>query len=239
MLGAAEFATQVRACLDLLPDDARLRPMWADCLQLGDDLAGAADVLAAMLGDEPGNAAVQHRLGMVRAELGDFDTAIAHMVRAVALDPEPALGWANLGMLLTVQGRFEESLDAYGEALLRARCDARIRVNRVVALLHAGRFAEAWRDHAWRLALVECPRLPRARLLPALATLPDLAGRTVLLTHEGGFGDTLQFCRHIPLLAARGARVGLAIPRVLHRLLEGLPSVVAVVEPDGELPAYD
>jgi hypothetical protein len=81
--------------------------------------------------------------------------------------------------------------------------------------------------------------LPRAWLLPALATLPDLAGRTVLLTHEGGFGDTLQFCRCIPLLAPRGVRVGLAIPRVLHRLLAGLPSVVAVVEPDGELPAYD
>jgi tetratricopeptide (TPR) repeat protein len=96
MLGAAEFATQVRARLDLTPDDARLRPMWADSLQLGDDLAGAVDVLAALLGDEPDNAAVQHHLGMVSAELGDFDTAIAHMVRAVALDPEPALGWADL-----------------------------------------------------------------------------------------------------------------------------------------------
>jgi hypothetical protein len=213
--------------------------MWADCLQLGDDLAGAADVLAPLLGDEPGNAAAQHRLGMVRAELGDFDAAIAHMVRAVALDPEPALGWANLGMLLKVQGRFEESLDTYGEALLRPPRDARIRVNRVVALLRAGLFAEAWRDHAWRLALAECPGLPRARLLPALATLAELAGRTVLLTHEGGFGDTLQFCRYIPLLAARGARIGLAIPWVLHRLLEGLPGVVAVVEPDGEPPAYD
>jgi hypothetical protein len=239
MLGAAEFATQVRACLDLTPHDARLRLMWADCLQRGDDFAGAADVLAALLGDEPGNAAAQHRLGMVRAELGDFDAAIAHMVRAVALDPEPALGWANLGMLLKVQGRFEESLDAYGEALLRAPRDARIRVNRVVALLHAGRFTEAWRDHVWRLALAECPGLPRARLLPALATLPDLAGRTVLLTHEGGFGDTLQFCRYIPLLAARGARIALAVPPVLHRLLEGLPSIVELVEPDGELPAYD
>jgi hypothetical protein len=239
MLGAAELAIQVRTCLDLAPNDTRLRLMWAECLQLADDLPGAADALAALLAAEPANAAAQHRLGMVRAELGAFDAAIAHMMRAVALDPEPAPGWANLGMLLKIEGRFEESLDAYEEAVARAPCDARIRVNRVVSLLHAGRFAEAWRDHAWRFALANYPALPRERLLPSLATQPDLAGRTVLLTHEGGFGDTLQFCRYVPLLVARGAHIALAVPPVLHRLLARLPGVVEVAAPDARTPDYD
>jgi hypothetical protein len=109
----------------------------------------------------------------------------------------------------------------------------------VVALLHAGRLAEAWPDHAWRLALAERPGLPRAGLLPVLDTQPDLIGRTVLLTHEGGFGDTLQFCRYIPLLVARGARIVLAVPSALHRLLRRLPGVVEVVQPDANPPAHD
>ncbi len=248
-LGAREFAAQVRACLDLAPHDARLRLMWAECLQAGGELDGAAEVLAGLLRDAPGSAAAQHRLGLLRAELGDFDAAIGHMLRAVTLDPVPALGWANLGMLLKVQGRFADSLDAYDQALRRAPHDARIRVNRVVALLHAGRYAEAWEDHEWRLALTGAAgteaagtglaRLPQAGSLPPLARLQGLAGRTVLVTHEAGFGDMLQFCRYLPPLAARGARVVLAVPPELRRLLSALPGVAATVPMTGEAPAYD
>lgn len=259
LLEARELATQVRACLDLVPGDARLRLMWADCLQTAGNLDGAVGVLAALLDDDPESAAAHHRLGMVRAELGEFDAAIAHMLRAVTLDPVPALGWANLGMLLKVQGRFAEALDAYDEALRRAPRDARIRVNRVVALLHAGRYAEAWEDHEWRFALTDNaltdkagsdtanaertgtertgPRM--ARLLPPLASLPGIGGRTVLLTHEAGFGDMLHFCRYILLLAARGARIVLAVPPELHRLLAAMPCVAETVLMTGKLPAHD
>lgn len=244
MLGARELAVQVGACLDLTPGDVRLRLMWADCLQKSGDLAAAAATLVALLDDEPGTAAAHHELGLVRAELGDIDAAIAHMQRAVTLDPVPALGWGNLGMLLKIQGRFDESLDAYDAALQRAPRDAQIRVNRVVALLRAGRLAEAWQDHEWRFALDEHTGLPLEGMLPSLATLPDLPGRptlmgqTVLLTHEQGFGDTLQFCRYVPLLAARGARIALAVPPPLMRLLGTLPGVCEMVPADSKLPPY-
>ena len=35
----------------------------------------------------------------------------------------------------------------------------------------------------------------------------DLAGKTLLLHAEQGFGDTIQFCRYAALATARGARV--------------------------------
>jgi hypothetical protein len=239
MLGTHDYANQVCACLELTPEDTRLRLMWADCLQIAGDLEPAAEALVALLEDEPATAAAHHRLGLVRADLGDIDAAIAHMRRAVTLDPLPALGWGNLGLLLKVEGRFAESLDAYEQALRRAPCDARLRVNRMVALLQSGRFAEAWQEHAWRFALGEYAGLPLAGLLPSLATLPDLAGRTVLLTHEAGYGDTLQFCRYIPLLAARGARVALAVPPALQRLLGTQPWAVEMVPTNAKLAAYD
>jgi uncharacterized protein (TIGR02996 family) len=241
LLEADGVATQVRACLDLAPNDARLRLMWADWLQTAGDPHGAAATLVALLDDEPDSAAAHYRLGMVHAELGEFDAAIAQMRRAVALDPVPALGWANLGMLLKIQGSFAESLSAYEQAVRRAPGNAQIRVNRVVALLHAGRFAEAWQDHEWRFALAENAGagLPLARLLPPLELRPELAGRTVLLTLEAGFGDMLQFARYIKLLAARGARIVLAVPPELQRLLAAMPGVVGTVPMNGKPPAYD
>jgi Flp pilus assembly protein TadD len=239
MVEQAVLAQQVRACLDLAPDDTRLRLMWADCLQRAGEADAAIATLQALLDDVPATAAAHHRLGMIRAALGEFDAAIACMRKAVAIDPVPALNWANLGMLLKVQGRFAESLEAYGQAVSRSPADAQIRVNRVVALLHAGLYAEAWLDHEWRFALSDHVGMPAEGLLPPLASLTSLAGQRVLLTHEAGFGDTLQFCRYVPLLAARGVRVALAMPRELRRLMDGLAGASELVEVGAALPAYD
>ncbi len=239
LVDAASYAAQLRACLDLTPGDARLRLLWADNRHARGDLDVAEATLMALLRDRPDNAAAHHRLGLVRAERGDIAAAIPHIRRAVELDPVPALGWANLGMLLKIEGQFQAALDAYAEALRRAPDDPRIRVNRVVALLQAGRFAEAWPDHDWRFDLAGAAFLPRDRRLPALTGGPDLAGKTVLVTHEAGFGDTLQFCRYVPLLARRGARVVLSVPAGLQRLLRGLAGVAELVPTGAPLPEFD
>ncbi len=89
------------------------------------------------------------------------ETAIGHFRRAVAIDPGPAMGWSNLGMMLKIERRFEEAVAAHDAAVARAPEDPQIRVNRAVALLHAGRMTEAWRDYEWRL------RQPGHTALPA------------------------------------------------------------------------
>ncbi len=239
MMGARDYANQVGACLELTPGDLRLRLLWADCLHRGGDLQRAVATLVDLLEGAPETAAAHHRLGLLYAELDDIDAAIGHLLQAVMHDPRPALGWGNLGMLLKVQGRFDESLQAYDAALRRAPQDARLRVNRVVALLHAGRFAEAWPDHEWRFALGDYTGLPLSGLLPPLASHPDLAGRTVLLTHEAGYGDTLEFCRYIPLLAARGVRIVLAVPPALQRLLKAQGWDAEVLPTNAQPPDYD
>ena len=129
--------------------------------------------------------------------------------------PQQPGGWANLGVMLKVEGRFDAALKAYDQAIALAPDDARIRVNRTVALLHAGRLREAWRDFEWRLALPEHRIVDLDGAMPLLPNLDHVAGRTILVTHSDGFGDTLQFMRYVPLLAARGARVLLRIPQPL------------------------
>jgi hypothetical protein len=55
---------------------------------------------------------------------------------------------------------------------------------------------------------------------------------------EQGFGDTLQFCRYVPLLAAT-ARVILEVPKPLLRLLSALPGVSQAVATGDPLPDFD
>ena len=225
-------AALYRACLSLTPADTRLRRLFAGFLLDRGEAAEAEQVLRGALD----SAAGQHAMGMALTEQGKFHEAIGHFRRAAALDPVPSPAWANLGMVLKIEGRHREALAAYDEAVARSPNDAAIRVNRMVALLHAGHWSEAWRDGDWRLRLPGYTGLPADRLLPN----PDAAaGRTVLLTHEEGFGDTLQFLRYAPLLAARGARVLVRMPQPLMRIAARVPGIAAVLDEAAALPDYD
>ena len=232
-LGRAEQAgAQYCAALALAPADAALRR------GLAGHLLGAGDAQAALAALEPtdDSAAAHHLRGLALAEQDDFAAAAEAFRRTVARDPRPADGWSNLGMMLRAEARFDAAIAAHDQAVARAPEEAQIHVNRAVALLHAGRFTEAWAEYEWRLRLPGHTPLPLARLLPDLAQAGDLRGRTILLTHEEGFGDTLQFVRYAPLLAARGARVILALPPPLMRLLAPLGPAVPLA---GPLPAHD
>ena len=68
-------------------------------------------------------------------------------------------------------------------------------------LLKSGRFAEGWAAFTARHAL---PGRPPPLPGPKLDSL-DVAGRTVLLAHDEGFGDTLQFIRYAPDTGDRAA----------------------------------
>jgi tetratricopeptide (TPR) repeat protein len=61
-------------------------------------------------------------------------------------------------------------------------------------------------------------------------------GRTIVLTADGGAGDTLQFVRYARLLKEQGARVIVESPDELTRLLRGSDGVDEVVAL-GQLPA--
>jgi hypothetical protein len=67
----------------------------------------------------------------------------------------------------------------------------------------------------------------------------EIAGKTILLHAEQGLGDTIQFGRYAPLVAARGARVILEVQRPLHGLMSTLSSTVQVVSSGDPLPDFD
>jgi Flp pilus assembly protein TadD len=230
---------QYRACLALTANDLRLRYSLATFLREHGEGDAAVLVLAPAVACHSENAEAHDQMGSALAEAGRFAEAAAAFRRAVALDPEQAVFWANLGMMLKVEGDFGASLEAYGQALSLAPDNRQIRVNRAVARLHAEWFAEAWQDEDWVLAEPGRTTLPPESLLPRLSRLPDLSGRTILVVQEEGLGDTLQFLRYLPRLAARGARVVAAVPPVLTRLLRSVPGVADVPDGDAPVPRHD
>jgi Flp pilus assembly protein TadD len=229
---------QFRALHRLAPDDVSLAHAFAEFLYDTGQSEAAVPVLEEVLRLRPEGMPTRNLLAMALASLGRTEAAIAQLRDVTRRDPTQAGCWANLGLLLKDDGRFEEALAAYGKAVALAPADAQIRVNRVVALLRAGRWTEAWPDYEWRLTLAG-HAVRRPRLLPALAGLPELTGRTILAVHEDGFGDTLHFARYLPLLAARGARVIASVPATLARIMRTVPGVAAIHDPDDTVPDHD
>lgn len=226
---------QFAACLRLSPNDTRLRLAFAAFL-LDNDWPEQALPVLAEAGD---NAAKHHLAGLARAECGQFPAAIDSFQRAVALDPNAAASWSNLGMMLKIEDRFAEALEAHDKAVALDPHNPRLKVNRAVTLLRSGAWTEAWADYEARLNLAEAPAVDTSRLLPPLGRRTVLAGSTVVVLHEDGFGDSLHFSRYIPLLADRGARVLVCVPPALGRLMGSLPGVAGVVTDARRLPPHD
>jgi hypothetical protein len=63
----------------------------------------------------------------------------------------------------------------------------------------------------------------------------SLCGETILIHAEQAFGDTLQFCRFIPFVAARGGRVVLDAPPELVPLLSEVGGDITVVQSGAEV----
>lgn len=134
--------------------------------------------------------------------------------------------------------RDDAMLDELLRAARAAPADPHAQFNLGLRYLALGRFDPGWDYYEWR---VRVPRL--------YTPMPDggaywdgsqeIAGRTLLVCHEQGLGDAIQFCRYAPLLAAHGARVILGVPPPLARLMQGLDGVAEVFDGNGAVPPFD
>jgi hypothetical protein len=107
-----------------------------------------------------------------------------------------------------------------------------------MALLTLGDFDRGWAEYEWRWRFEPFLKA-NPRNLPNPWTGQDLAGKTIVLAYEQGFGDSLQFIRYAPILAERGATVVVFCPAILHAVVKTVPGVSAVYAPATAPPACD
>lgn len=101
-----------------------------------------------------------------------------------------------------------------------------------------GNFASGWKLFESRLTLPGRMASERSFAQPRWTGGP-LAGKTLLLHWEQGFGDTLMFIRYAPLAKALGARVVVEVQAPLANLIATCPGVDEVVSHGNPLPAFD
>jgi tetratricopeptide (TPR) repeat protein len=241
-----QCAALCRPLLDADPNDADARFFLGVSLGARGQMDEAVEHLTTVVQARPDHIDARRELarmlqaqGLALVDEGQVDEAIELFGQAVAADPANAAAHANLGNALATEGRFEESLVAITDALRLSPADIDININRAVTLLKAGRLREGWAANEWRHKKPGREKLPPALMLPKLAHLGELAGRTIVVYHEEGFGDTIQFVRYAQLMAEAGARIILWVPQELVRLMRGQAGIAEVLTGNVNLPQFD
>jgi len=176
--------------------------------------------------------------GVVLIKLGRYAEAVAANERAVAAAPDYVAAWLNRGMALAQLRRFEEAIASYGEVLARRQDNADAHFNRALALLTIGDYRAGFADYEWRWRRTGAPAQKNRDRRLWLGDTP-LSGKTILLHAEQGLGDTIQFARYAPLVAAQGAKVVLEVQPELKSLLARLDGATAVVARGEAPPPFD
>ncbi len=185
----------------------------------------------------PRNLGALINFGAVLYALGQFDRALAAARDAVALAPDHVQARSNLALALEAAGAYADAEAESRRALALEPGSPALQHNLASLLLAGGALTQdAWALYEGRFGL--------SRVAQQIGAVPrwageDVRGRTVLVHAEQGAGDTIQFARYLPLLAARGARVVFAVDRSLLRLMTGLEGVDEVVEAGRALPLFD
>jgi tetratricopeptide (TPR) repeat protein len=167
-----------------------------------------------------------------------FEQALASYDRAIAVRSDYAEAFNNRGVALKELRRIEEALASYGKAQQLAPDYADAHWNEALLRLLIGDFAAGLAKYEWRWRRASFTSAPRNFPQPQWDGTDELEGKTILLHGEQGFGDVIQFCRYVPQVAAREARVILEVAEALCGLMASL-GAAQIVAAGTRLPAFD
>lgn len=208
----------------------------------------ADDQFRAVLVIDPRCANAHHNLGVSMESRGRkgsivekeacFARALEHYSATIAIEPDHIDALMGMGSVYGEQLRIDEARAAYEKIVQIDPEYAPGRMSLGMLKLLIGEFATGWQDMEYRWQLgAEWVRIKSDR--PHWRNDASLEGKTIILYHEQGLGDSLQFVRYAKLVAEAGATVVAMVPPSLRLLFESCPGVNRVISIHDDLPAHD
>jgi tetratricopeptide (TPR) repeat protein len=229
--------TLFERCLAQFPDHAASLYGAAMSLIQIDELPRALVMLEHLCKIQPQSAEAHYNRGALLGTMERYEDELDAYRQAIALKPRFVRAYVNLGVALRDLWRFDEALLQFKKALSIDPNDAGARTNRAQTNLLLGEFEHGWREYEWRWRDgTGTHGFPQASLWTGAQ---PIAGKTVLVHHEQGFGDTLQFLRFVDRLSAAGARVVLRVQDALLPLLQNYRRAAEVIGETAPVPHFD
>ncbi|MGY3453636.1 tetratricopeptide repeat protein [Bradyrhizobium sp. USDA 4353] len=171
---------------------------------------------------EPGNSDICVKTGIVLRTMRRDEEALEWFERALALQPHSRDALHDKAAVLTKLRRFDEAFAIYRRLKDVDPNDALADLGTAHLNLLLGNFDAGWsgREARWKLPSAY-PQFQQ----PMWQGQGDIAGKVIVIAADEGLGDTIQFARYVPMVAALGARVILAVQKPLLPLLSIMPGI--------------
>lgn len=213
---------------------ANLGNAYQDCDQTNDALVSYQRAVAL----NPKHPAALNGLGTALEKLDELEAAENAFRKAAELEPASPVHHANLGKVLEARGQYQASRDSYEKAVRLAPQHAEHQWGMALQELRLGDYVNGWNRYEWRWQMPSY-KVPRWDRPEPLWDGSDLAGRTILLHMEQGYGDDIQLIRYASLVKARGGRILISTLDPLLRLFRTIPDIDEVFPENTPLPTFD
>ena len=171
-----------------------------------------------------------NNMGNIFREQRRLEKAIFCYEKAVQIEPGNAAAYNNMGSAFQDQGKVDMAIEKFDQALRLRPEHADTHFNRALALLVRGDFLEGWKGYEWRFKKPDWKSAyPEQYKVPRWDG-SCFAGKRLLVHHEQGHGDNLQFIRYLPMVKARGGTVIFESSRPLLRLFRNFSGIDELLE---------
>ncbi len=195
--------------------------------------AEAAAAARRVLEARPDHGGARVTLGLALTKLGRADDAIEALETAIGAGHASAEAYNGLGKAHYDRLALDAAIAAFDAAIaIKPRWPV-AHYHRGMALLLAGRLEAGWPEYEWRLNIPDFGH--RHFNAPRWDGAP-LAGRTLLVICEQGYGDVFRAVRYLPMLRGAGGRVVFECPGDLAALLAPLVPAADLVRLTGRAP---
>jgi tetratricopeptide (TPR) repeat protein len=190
---------------------------------------------------DPGSASTCNNTGDILEKFsGRQEEALQWFDRALTLQQDYVLALKNKAWVLSQLRRFEEAVAIYRRLLVLDPDYAEVAMSLGHIHLLLGDFEPGWAGHQAQRKmphyLATYPKFSQ----PMWLGEQSISGKTILVHRDEGLGDTIQYARYVPMLAARGARVILVVENPACALLSGLSGALECLPfPADPLPRFD
>jgi hypothetical protein len=179
---AGLYLPLAKRAYELAPDEINALFNYGSALQRAGEFGKALEIYkrCEKIATSDWCAKIQHHIGVSYRALGEDRKAAEHYMRSYELEPNPNT-LKDRALAILAQGKLREGLEAF----------------------ECRKEAAVWKLHERGGHLIAQAKLPEGVVQ---WSGEDLTGKTVVVYHEEGSGDFIQFCRFIPKLREYGAR---------------------------------
>ncbi|PIB24460.1 hypothetical protein BFP76_04445 [Amylibacter kogurei] len=169
-------------------------------------------------------------------DAGDAKQAVKLRKQLLKLEPDDPMNHAMLGKFYRGAGKYKDAQKALQSAVKKFPDHAELRIQLAMTLLSLGEYPDGFREFEWRWQGDEIS-LPDFDF--PIWRGQDLTGKTIVVTPEQGFGDTILMARFFAGLKALGCQVKFLCKKPLVRLLSQTTGIDAFVSKKSEIAGAD